>query len=127
MIIFLSSFEIILPFILLLTAIFGAANALVSMINVFIVLFIIKNFIQDIVIGFFKNHNSIITSIWYLIVDSIRMWLFFTLIKECGLNYANSGGLSMFFDLIGFLGCFLIGGFIYVLGEMLSLAHCQNK
>lgn len=127
MIIFFGTFDVLLIFVLFFTLLTGAVDMLNNMITVLFVLFVIKNIVQDVIIGFFKNHNSILSTLWYLIVDTLRIGLYFYILQEYSMTYSKAGGLSFFGAIFNFLIFFFLGGILYLVGEVTSLSHCFKK
>lgn len=127
MIVFFGTFDILLILVLFFTLLTGAVDALNNTITILFVLFVIKNIVQDVIIGFFKNRNSLLSTLWYLIVDTLRIGLYFCVLKECSLAYSDAGGLAFFGAMFNFLIFFFLGGILYLVGEVISLSHCFKK
>lgn len=126
MIFFFGTFDVLMILVLFFTLLTGAVDTLNNTIHIFFVLFIVKNIIQDIFFGFFKNRNSLLSTLWYLIVDTLRIGLYFCVLKEYSLAYSNAGGLATFGAMFNFIAFFFLGGIIYLMGEVISLMHCDK-
>lgn len=127
MIFLFSTFDIIVLLFIFITLLAGAINTLIKVISFLFVLFIIKDFIQDIIVGYFVQRNSLHLIIWYFSVDLIRAILFFYTLKHYSLSYSQAVGLSFFGEMFDFIIFILVGGGLYLSGEITSLLHGFNK
>ncbi|MDD6200347.1 MAG: hypothetical protein PUB93_03655 [Firmicutes bacterium] len=121
MIIFIGGFEIVCVLVILIAITAGSAEMITNMIGVFIAIFAIKNFVQTVILGYFKNKNPLSTMIGFLAIDSVRMVIFFTNLQKIGTAFVNATGLRYFTNLLGFILYFLICGSIFLFGEFVSL------
>lgn len=126
-IIFLGTFDIILIVFLFFALLVGAVDFINKIITFLFIIFVIKNIIQDVVIGYFKNHNKLISTLWYLIVDTLRIGMYFFVLKEYSIAYSNAGGLAFFGAMFNFILFFVLGGILYLMGEVISLSHSFKK
>ncbi len=127
MLVFFSSVEVLMVGALFILLLIGAVDTVIKIISFLLILFIIKNIIQDVVFGLIKNHNNIFLTIWFLFVDIMRTHLFFNLFHQAALEYGKAGGFSILTSIIGVLGVLLIAGFPYLAGEMASLVHGSEE
>lgn len=127
MIIFFGSAEIIAILFILLAILAGSAEAIIGMIDFFIVAFIIKNIVQTVFLGFIKNKNPLSYTIAFLITDVARMWIFFSNLKSVGMTFVHATGLKYFAALFGFILYFLICGCVFMIGEGISLMQASGN
>lgn len=126
-IIFFGGAEIAIILFILVAIIAGSVETIVGMTNFFIILFIIKNTIQTIILGLFKNKNPLSYSIAFFITDIARMTVFFSNLKSIGTNFVTSVGLSYFSSLFGMVLYILICGTIFLAGEGISLVQALGN
>lgn len=126
MIIFIGGFEILAILLLIFACITKAAETIGSLLNVLFVLFFIKNIIQDVFFGFIKNHKGVGSILIFLLMDTVRMFLFFHTARIC-VNTYSMGGLSYLDGMFGFIVYLIIGGGLFLFGELCSLLHGFEK
>ena len=86
--------------------------------------FIIKNIIQDVIIGWIKNHENFLVVLGCLIIDIIRVIVFFYIFNQCFIAYQNAGGFSIFVEMLNVVIVFVVGGIYYLALELVScLSH----
>lgn len=117
---FFGGFEFVIIAIILIAILAGSANTIISMLNCLFWIFAIKNVIQTVFFGCFKNRNSLAMTAGFLAIDVTRIGIFFYNLREIGVTSSHSSGLNYFFSLFGFLCYFLICGCIFLLGEFYS-------
>lgn len=77
MIIFFGSFEIIVILLLIVACIAWGVETVGKLLPIIFAVALIKNLVQDIVFAIFKNRKNVFLSLLYLIIDFVRMALFF--------------------------------------------------
>lgn len=124
---FFSGTEILMLGLMLFALIFMAADTAVKvisvMLNILLVIFIIKAFIQDVIMGIFKQKNNIVFMLLCMVNDAVRIYLFFHLMFELNKEYSNAAGLSAINAIIGFIGVFVVGGIIFIIGDFLGTTN----
>ena len=122
-IIFWGGFEVLILLVILVAIIAGAAEFVANILGFLCILFCIKVFIQDIRYGAVKNHNSIFFTVGFLIVDFIRIITFFGTAYSCATAMLNSTGGRYLDNVLGFVILIIVGGCIYLMGEINSMMH----
>lgn len=122
----ISGFEIVAMVLLFFTLITVSVEKIIQIIHVLIVFFIIKNIIQEVIIGMIKNKNNFFLTLWYLLTDVVQIFLFFNLLTKAALDYRGSGGLEAIESLFEFLFVFFIAGGVYLCGELGSGLRCTE-
>lgn len=101
----------------------GTVDAAIGLITVLFWAFVVKNIVQDVILGFLKNRNTLGMTIWHFAIDMARIWLYFTMVNRYAVQYASSGGIGFFGAMFNFILYFVIGGALFLAGEILSILH----
>lgn len=112
-----------LAVLLFLVLVKGTADAAVGLITAMFWAFLIKNIVQDVILGFFKNCNTLGMTVWNLAVDMARIGLYFAVLNRYAVQYASSGGIVFFGAMFDFILYFVIGGVLFLGGEIWSILH----
>lgn len=72
----------------------GTVDAAIGLITVLFWAFVVKNIVQDVILGFLKNRNTLGMTIWHFAIDMARIWLYFTMVNRYAVQYASSGGIG---------------------------------
>lgn len=108
---------------LFLVLVKGAVDVALSLITFLFWAFVVKNIVQDFILGFLKNHNTLGMTVWYFAIDMARIWLYFTMVNQYAAKYASSGGIGFFGAMFDFGIYFVVGGALFLAGEILSILH----
>lgn len=124
---FFSSTEMLMLGVMLFASIFLAADTAIKIIlailNILLIIFIIKAFIQDVVMGIFKQKNNVVFMLLCMVNDALRMYIFFRLMFELAKEYESAVGISTFSSAFDFIAAFVIGGVIFIIGDFFSIIN----
>ena len=126
MIIFFGSFEIIVILLLIVACIAWGVETVGKLLPIIFAVALIKNLVQDIVFAIFKNRKNVFLSLLYLIIDFVRMALFFYTANFCVTRYAM-GGAAYLDGIFGLLVYLLVGGLLFIVGELCSVQHGMKE
>lgn len=127
MIIFFGGAEIAIILVILIAIVAGSAEAIINLTNFFIILFAIKNVIQTVILGYFKNKNPLSYTLGFAVTDTIRMFIFFRNLRSVSTTFVNATGLGYFGALLEVILYFVICGSIFLLGEYSSLVQALGN
>ena len=120
MIIFIGGSELVVMFVLVFGCIVWGTETVGKMLPNLFIVFLVKNIVQDIIFGLLKNRKNILWMLLYISVDLARIMMFFYTANCYFERYSSRTGFGVLFDVMFYL---IIGGLLFLLGEMLSLLH----
>ena len=123
MIFFFGGLDIAVLLSLLIAVAAGGAQLIAQGIGILIFLFAVKNFVQTVIFGYFKRKNTLPLTIGYITIDFLRVWIFFSSLKDIATTFSNATGLKFFGALFGLIAYFGLAGSIFCLGEIISSIH----
>lgn len=126
MIFFLGGSEIFIIIVVILALLTGAVEIVSKMTTVFFILFLIKNFIQTVVVGFFKNRVPLKKMLFYLGIDIIRVCSFFYYFASWIDIYFSASGLTRLLYLLTLLFFTILSGSAFIAGEIFSFTHATK-
>ncbi len=121
MIIFFGSFPVIMIVIIFLALLNAGARAVIDLLPILFYVFLAKNFLLDIGIAAIKNRCKFILVVIFLLFDTIRVLFFFYMLHLEALEYSGIVGI------IDFCLLLIIGGIIFLAGEIISLGHAFRE
>lgn len=122
MCIFLGGFDILIILFMIFACITWGVETIGKLLPYLFVIFLAKNIVQDIVFGFWKNHKKLLSILFFLLIDLSRVLIFFYTANLCVKVY-SLGGMAYVDGIFGLLIYIIVGGFIFVLGEICSMLH----
>lgn len=126
MIFFLGGSEIFIIIVVVLALLTGAVEFVSKMTAFLFILFLVKNFIQTVVIGFFKNHVPLKNMLFYLGIDVIRVCSFFYFFTNWIDIYFSASGLTRLLYLLILLFFTILSGSAFIIGEIVSYTHATK-
>lgn len=126
MIFFLGGSEIFVIVVVFIALLVGAVEFIAKAISFLFIAFMVKNIIQTIIIGYFKNHTPLKRALFCLAMDIIRVCSFFYFFSRWVDIYASSSGLAHFLNLFFVCIFTILSGSAFIVGELLSFMHAQN-
>ena len=116
-----------LVLILLVTLLTPHTATITNLCLVLTIVFIVKAVAQDLWFGWHKGRNSIPLTVFNLIIDFIRVIVFFATISDCAVDLKLSYGLGHLGNMLSYVAVLLVGGVLFLAGEIISLQHGMEE
>ncbi len=116
-----------LVLVLLVTLLAHMAKTVTEVCLVLTILFVVKVLVQDLWYGMVKGRNSIPLTVFHLVIDLARVLVFFATISDCAVDMKLSHGLGHVGNMLGFVAVLVIGGALFLAGEIISLQHGMEE
>lgn len=92
----------------------------------FLLMFLLKNFIEGVIWSSLIKRNQIIGSVINFFVDIARAFLFYQIVINSAEGYFNAGGLGTFGAMFSMVFVFIVGGGLYLTGDLFSSAYARR-
>lgn len=116
-----------LALILLVTLLARTARTITGVCLALTILFMVKVLVQDLWFGKMKGNNSVPLTVFYLVIDAVRVLVFFATISDCAADMKLSYGLGYLGNILIFVAVLIIGGALFMAGEIISLQHGMEE
>ncbi len=126
MIIFFGAGEVLFLLVMLIVLISASFDMLMTILHVLFIICVLSSLIQTVCVGYFARHHALGSTIKLLLVDGIRIAVFFNTLKDIGGQIQSQSGLGYIFSLCVFAVYFLMFGGVFGLGEIYTFIHMDQ-
>ena len=112
-----------LVLVLLMTLLTRNFQSVTNLCLVLTVIFLVKAVVQDLWFGKIKGNRTVPLTVFNMVIDFVRVLVFFATISDCAVDLLLSAGLHHLGNMLSFVAILLIGGVLFVFGEIASLQH----
>ena len=116
-----------LVLILLMTLLTRNFQSVTNLCLVLTVIFLVKAVVQDLWFGKVKGNRTVPLTVFNLVIDFARVIVFFATISDCAVDLLLSAGLGHLGNMLSFVAVLLIGGALFIFGEIASLQHGMEE